>query len=74
MHPHSNALLREMEIASQNGRSRAEQHRRMQLGDELPTPEPGTIRLRLGTMLGRLGERWQNRSPRVRRTVEPSSS
>jgi hypothetical protein len=74
MHPHSSALLREMEITSQNERRLEQERRLMQLGDEPPTPEPGTIRLRLGTMLGSVGERWRNRAPRVRRTIEPSGS
>ena len=74
MHPHSSALLREMELASEADRQRAMQYRYLELREEAPSPQtvptPGLI----ASVLTRLAERWRTRFPRVGQTVEPSGS
>jgi hypothetical protein len=74
MHPHSSALLREMELASEAERQRAMQHRYLQLGDEAPSSQTLPARGKIAAALARLGDHWRNRSPRVGQTVEPSGS
>jgi hypothetical protein len=74
MHPHSSAVLREMELASESERQRAMQQRYLQLGDETPSSQAMPSQGKIGAALTRLGNYWRNRSPRVGRTVEPSGS
>jgi hypothetical protein len=74
MHPHSSALLREMEMASEADRQRAMQYRHLQLGDETPSPQTMPSQGKIAAALARLADRWRNRSGRVRQTPEPSGS
>ena len=74
MHPHSSALLREMEMASESDRQRAMQHRYLQLGEETPSPQTVPSQGRIAAALARLGDRWRQRAPRTRQTIEPSGS
>ena len=75
MHPHSSALLREMERATEADRQLAAQRRLLQ-GDAPPPPQGSALHIRVSAAIGRLGDRWRNRArtPRTRQTVEPSGS
>jgi hypothetical protein len=74
MHPHSSALLREMELATEAERQRALQHRYLQLGDETPVSQTMPSQGKIAVALARLGHHWRNRFPHVGQTVEPSGS
>jgi hypothetical protein len=74
MHPHSSAVLREMELASQSERRRAAQLRSLHMREEPPPPEPNAICLRLGAASNKAGERLRIRLLALRRTMEPNGS
>lgn len=75
MHPHSSALLREMELASEADRQLTAQ-RRLLLGDAPPPPQTATLRAHIAAAMGWFGSRLRHRAhmPRARQTVEPSGS
>ena len=74
IHPHSSALLREMESACEAERQRAMQHRYLQLGGETPISQTMPSQGKIAAALARLGNSWRTRIPRIRQTVEPSGS
>lgn len=74
MHPHSSALLREMEMASESDRQRAMQYRHLQLGEETPSPQTAPTQGRISAALARLSDRWRKRAHRTRQSIEPSGS
>ncbi len=75
MHPHSSALLREMELASEADRRLAAE-RRLLHGDAPAPQQAGTIHTRILAATAWLGDRLRHRPrmPRTHQTVEPSGS
>lgn len=75
MHPHSSALLHELQRATEADRQLAAQSRLLR-GDSPPQPQAGALRARMSAAMVWLGDRWRNRvrTPRTRQTVEPTGS
>ncbi len=74
MHPYSNAVIREMELATEAERQRAMQIRYLQLVGEAPLPQTMPSRGKVAAALARLGDYWRYRFLHVGQTAEPSGS
>jgi hypothetical protein len=74
IHPHSSALLREMELATEAERQRDMQHRYLHLVGESPSSQTMSSQGKIAAALARLSDHWRGRSPHVGQTVEPSGS